>query len=63
MQAQYAKMINLKNGQVRVLYTQWFGDDQYVADFDNQADAIEMMELVNMPGLTINELKNLGFTI
>lgn len=58
-----AKMIQYANNTFKVIYNQFFGDDQYGMEFANMADAGDMFNMINMPEITAKELKDLGFTI
>jgi len=58
-----AQMIQYTNGTFKVIYKQFFGDDQYGMEFANMADAGDMFNMLNMAGVTAQELKDLGFTI
>jgi hypothetical protein len=46
-----------------VLYKPFFGDDRYTIRINDIADAGEMFNMINMAGVTAEELENLGFTI
>lgn len=53
-----AAVIAFDNGEFNVIY---FAQEMENRNLTNQAEAMEMFELVNMAGLTKNELKALGF--
>jgi hypothetical protein len=52
-----AQIVACPNGELNVVYTA-LGMNVYV---NTQADAIELFNLVNIEGLTVAELKALGF--
>jgi hypothetical protein len=52
-----AQIVVCPNGELNVVYTA-LGMNVYV---NTQADAIELFNLVNIEGLTVAELKALGF--
>ena len=43
-----------------VKYKTFFGDDMFTAHIDNLDDATELFNLINMEGVTAEELINLG---
>lgn len=52
-----ARLVACPNGELNLVYTA-LGMNVYM---NNQADAIELFNLVNIEGLTVTELKELGF--
>lgn len=52
-----ARLVACPNGELNLVYTA-LGMNVYM---NNQADAIELFNLVNIEGLTVAELKEFGF--
>jgi hypothetical protein len=58
-----AKMIRLWTNEIRIIYKHFFGDDQYIKDFNSLSDAMEMFKTVDTEDLSYKELMDLGFKI
>lgn len=58
-----AKMIQYTDGTFKVIYNKFFNDDIFGMEFANALDAEEMFNMINMEGVTAEELENLGFEI
>jgi hypothetical protein len=52
-----ARLVTCPNGELNVVYVA-LGMNVYM---NNQAEAIELFNLINVEGLTVAELKSLGF--
>jgi len=60
-QNENAKMVQYTDGTFKVLYNHFIADDMFGIYIADQAAAVEMFNLINMAGLTRQELEAMGF--